>query len=90
MKKQNLLFLALVFSLNATAQTTEVKSTIAVANPNVTSLAIKPESAAKMMRLELIKLDKYKVYDEFDMADVLKTNPEFTQGCYGQNCLICM
>ena len=90
MKKQNLLFLALVFSLNVTAQTTEVKSTIAVANPNVTSIAIKPESVAKMMRLELIKLDKYKVYDEFDMADVLKTNPEYTQGCYGQNCLIKM
>jgi hypothetical protein len=88
MKKQNLLFLALVFSLNVTAQTTEVKSTIAVANPNVTAISVKAESAAKMMRLELIKLDKYKVYDEFDMADVIKTNPEFTQGCYGQNCLI--
>jgi len=88
MKKQNLLFLALVFSLNVTAQTTEVKSTIAVANPNVTAISVKAESAAKMMRLELIKLDKYKVYDEFDMADVLKTNPDFTQGCFGQNCLI--
>ena len=41
-----------------------------------------------MMRLELIKLNKYKVYDEFDMADVIKSNPEFAQECYGQNCLI--
>lgn len=89
MKKQNLLYLMLTLTLKFSAQTTqEVKPTIAVANPNVTSMAVKPETVSKMMRLELIKLDKYKVYDEFDMADVIKTNPAFAQDCYGQNCLI--
>ena len=62
--------------------------TIAVANPNVNSLSQKPAILAKMLRLELIKMAKYKVYDEFDMADALKTNPEFTADCYGQNCLV--
>ncbi len=47
-------------------------SSIAVANPNVNALTIKPESVAKMMRLELIKINKYKVYDEFDMNEVIK------------------
>ena len=45
-------------------------STIAVANPNVNALTIKPESVAKMLRLELIKINKYKVYDEFDMNEM--------------------
>jgi hypothetical protein len=62
MKKQNLLYLMLTLTLKFSAQITqEVKPTIAVANPNVTSMAVKPETVSKMMRLELIKLDKYKV-----------------------------
>lgn len=60
---------------------------IAVANPNVNSLESKPATVAKMLRLELVKLSKYKVYDEFDMSDVLKAHPEFVNECYGQNCL---
>ncbi len=62
--------------------------TIAAANPNVSGLAISGESGAKMIRLELIRLGKYKVYDEFDMADVVKANPEFQANCYGQTCLV--
>jgi len=90
MKNSNFFF-AVLFSIGITtfhAQITDPQSTIAVSNPNVTSLSIKPESAARMMRLELIKLNKYKVYDEFDMADVIKTNPDFANNCFGQNCLI--
>ncbi|MFM7300391.1 MAG: hypothetical protein ACKO1R_04535, partial [Crocinitomicaceae bacterium] len=62
--------------------------TIAAANPNVNGVAISGESGAKMIRLELIRLGKYKVYDEFDMADVVKTNPEFQANCFGQTCLV--
>lgn len=62
-------------------------SSIAVSNPNINSLTIKPESAAKMMRLELIKMNKYKVYDEFDMNEIIKAKDEYKVGCYGQACL---
>lgn len=62
--------------------------TIAAANPNVNGVALSGESGAKMIRLELIRLGKYKVYDEFDMADVVKANPEFQANCYGQTCLV--
>ena len=65
-------------------------STIAVANPYVNGLNYKPETVAKMIRLELIKMKKHKVYDVFDMADVIKGNPEFLNECYGQNCLVKM
>ncbi|NBV07947.1 MAG: hypothetical protein EBS09_02430 [Flavobacteriia bacterium] len=65
----------------------QMSKSIAVANPNVNNLSIKSEIAAKMMRLELIKIDKYRVLDEFDMADVIKSNASFSSGCYGLNCL---
>ena len=62
--------------------------TIAASNPNVNGVSISSENGAKMIRLELIRLNKYKVYDEFDMADVVKGNPEFQSNCYGQACLV--
>jgi hypothetical protein len=87
MKKTLLLLTACLFGIISQAQTDKMP-TIAIANPNVNGLTFKPESVAKMMRLETIKLQKYKVYDEYDMADVLKTKEEFRTQCYGQNCLI--
>jgi hypothetical protein len=87
MKKTLLLLTTCLIGIMSQAQT-EKMPTIAIANPNVNGLTLKPESAAKMMRLETIKLNKYKVYDEYDMADVLKAKEEFRTNCYGQNCLI--
>jgi hypothetical protein len=87
MKKTLLLITACLIGMISQAQTDKLP-TIAVANPNVNGLTIKSESVAKMMRLETIKLNKYKVYDEYDMADVLKAKEEFRTNCYGQNCLI--
>jgi len=58
-----------------------------VSNPNVNSLTVKPESVAKMMRLELVKMNKYRVYDEFDMNEIIRTKDEYKVGCYGQTCL---
>lgn len=63
---------------------------IAVANPNVQGLHATPEIAAKLLRLELFKLNLYSVYDEFDMADVIKNNPQYQTECYGINCLTAM
>lgn len=89
--KTNVTFLILLiqfFTLVAFAQ--DSNPTIAVATPNVNSLESKPAIVAKMLRLELIKMGKHKVLDEFDMADVLKAKPEFSNQCYGQNCLVAL
>ncbi len=86
--KTNLILIAALsglFILNGHAQTS--KNSIAVANPSVVGLSAKPESVAKMLRLEFIKLNQYVVLDEFDMGDVVKANPEYQQNCLGQNCL---
>ena len=85
MKKSVLsLFLALGSLTTLQAQ---IKQTIAVANPSVNGLYATPVITAKLIRLELVKLDQYSVYDEFDMAEVYKANPEFSTNCISKNCL---
>ena len=86
-KFQSIYILVAIFFSGMASYFAQQSNTIAVANPNVNSLTIKPESVAKMMRLELIKINKYKVYDEFDMNEVIKAKEEYKVGCYGQNCL---
>lgn len=78
---------AFSFTFKAASQIQQ-NPTIAVALPYVNGLESKPASVAKMMRLELIKLNKFKVYDEFDMNEIIKSNPEFNTECFGQTCLI--
>lgn len=65
----------------------DAKPTIAVAVPHVMELDVTPDIAAKYIQLELIKMDKYSVYDEFDMAEVIKDSNEFTENCFGISCL---
>ncbi len=86
--KTSISLIVLFFCVSFLGMSQESLPTIAVANPNINSLETRPEIAAKMMRLELIKMAKYKVYDEFDMADAMKANAEFKTDCYGQNCLV--
>lgn len=63
------------------------KASIAVALPNIENLDVSREIVAKLLQIELIKLDKYKVYDEFDMKEALESDPKFKTSCYGKNCL---
>ena len=86
-KLQSIFILVAIFFSGMASYFAQQSNTIAVANPNVNALTIKPESVAKMMRLELIKINKYKVYDEFDMNEVIKAKEEYKVGCYGQSCL---
>ncbi len=62
-------------------------SSIAVATPSVQGLFATPEIVSKLINLELIKINKYNVYDEYDMAEVLKNDSSYTKNCFGLNCL---
>ncbi|MDX1652842.1 MAG: hypothetical protein R3277_10145 [Brumimicrobium sp.] len=64
------------------------RSTIAVAYPNIENIDISKEIVAKLTQIELIKLDKYKVYDEFDIQEAIDSEERFSKGCHGKNCLI--
>ena len=63
------------------------KPTIAVANPSVNELYITPIIASKLIQLELIKLNIYSVYDEFDMEDAYEKDPKFENNCLSKSCL---
>jgi hypothetical protein len=91
MKKCIILFaLSLLSGIRTVAQNDEqpVKSTIAVALPNVDNIDVSREIIAKLLQIELIKLDIYKVYDEFDIQEGIDSDERFTEDCYGKNCLI--
>lgn len=82
------LFIGITFcsSFNATAQTNN-NPTIAVSIPSVQGINIPPKTCSKMMYLELVKLNQYNVYNEFDISEVVNSNPTFQKECFGINCL---
>ncbi len=63
------------------------KPKIAVANPSVGGLHATPKIAAKLIRLEVLKLEKYQLLDEFDMSDIVNKSSEYQNNCLGIECL---
>ena len=84
MKKSLLLLLLIAFSMGSFAQG---NSSIAVANPNVDGLYATPDMCAKMIRLELSKLNKYSVYDVFDMQEIYDKDESY-KTCLSKTCLV--
>jgi hypothetical protein len=58
---------------------------IAVGPINTFKVYAFPSTAAKLVRLELVKLDKYSVLDEFDMNEV--DDPGKYESCFSKTCL---
>lgn len=84
MKKSVLILAAIISCTFSKAQTNK---SIAVGNPSVTGLHATPQIAAKLLRLELIKLKTYSVYDEFDMQEIYKIDPAYENNCLSKTCL---
>jgi len=61
--------------------------TIAVTNFNTTSINANSEKIGKLARLEMVKIQKYTVMDEFDMQETFFNNKDL-ETCYGKTCLI--
>jgi hypothetical protein len=80
-------FTIILFFACSMSSMAQSKSTIVVANPSVTGLFATPEIAAKLVRLELIKMDKYMVYDEFDMIPAYEKNASYAKNCLSKACL---
>lgn len=85
-----LIILSLIVGFKPLSQEQEKvnKLTIAVALPNIDNIEVSREIIAKLIQIELIKLDIYKVYDEFDIQEGIDSDERFTKDCYGKNCLI--
>lgn len=85
MKKKIIILVTIVCcGIISKAQT---KSSIASGNPSVNGLHATPQIAAKLIRLELIKLKTYSVYDEFDMQEVFDADSSLEDNCLSKTCL---
>ena len=84
MKKSLLIFIttAIVNSINAQG------NSIAVSNPNVEGLYATPTICAKILQLELSKLNQYSVFDAFDMEEVYQRDSSFRNNCLSKSCLV--
>ncbi len=76
-----------ILSMHMNAQEAP-KASIAVAFPHLENFDVSKEIVAKLIQIELIKLDEYRVYDEFDMKEATDSDERFLTDCYGKNCLI--
>ena len=83
MKKTLLILITMAFVNGINAQG---NSSLAVANPNVEGLYATPSICAKILRLELSKLNKYSVYDAFDMQEVYDQDSSYMR-CLSKTCL---
>ena len=88
MKTSTLLLIAALIAVQSVSfAQTNTRSTAAVANPSVQGMALSPEVAAKMLRIELLKTGLFQVWDEFDMDEALRNDAKYQTGCYGVMCL---
>lgn len=85
---RKILFIAFVSLLYTGDLCAQEKSSIGVANPTVRGLDTKPEIAAKMIQLELSRLDQFIVYDEFDLNEVYNRLEGVKNNCHSRTCLI--
>jgi len=85
MKKTLLILITIAFVNGINAQS---NSSVAVANPNVEGLYATPSICAKIIRLELSKLNKYSVYDAFDMEEVYAQDSTYRNNCLSKSCLV--
>lgn len=84
MKKSLLIFIVITIINGINAQ----GNSIAVANPNVEGLYATPSICAKILQLELSKLNQYSVFDSFDMEEVYLKDSSFRNNCLSKSCLV--
>lgn len=81
----------LVFLMTIVLGATAQNATIAVGYPAITGLQqVDSKIATKLLRYELIKLDTYSVYDEYDMKEAIAKDPTLQEECLSTKCLIRM
>ena len=84
MKKSLLIFIttAIINGINAQG------NSVAVSNPNVEGLYATPTICAKILQLELSKLNQYSVFDAFDMEEVYQRDSSYRNNCLSKSCLV--
>ncbi len=76
----------ILLGLTAMMSAWSFSQTIAVSELSTEGVKTTPVTSGKYTRLELVKLGKYQVLDEFDMTETLQNNPQLDD-CFGLKCL---
>ena len=84
MKKLLLIFITTAIVNGIYAQ----GNSVAVSNPNVEGLYATPTICAKILQLELSKLNQYSVFDAFDMEEVYQRDSSYRNNCLSKSCLV--
>lgn len=85
----SLLVIGTVFVTKSTlAQTQNGNPTMAVSIPSMQGMSITPKTCSKMLYLETTKLNMFRVYDEFDVQEIVSKSKEYQSDCFGVNCLL--
>ena len=87
MKKVIVTLTAVIISTMSIIYAQEARKTVAVSNPNMNGLYATPEIGAKLIYLEVIKLNKYNVLDEFDMQTLYEKDENYKR-CLSKECLV--
>ncbi|MCB9252938.1 MAG: hypothetical protein H6605_10755 [Flavobacteriales bacterium] len=82
-----ILFLGLVFTNEAFAQTTK-KPIAAVLGIDSKGIIQDSEMLGYMLRLELEKAEVYTLLDKYDVADLVKSNHIDVKSCFGKTCVL--
>ena len=86
MKKSLLIFIITAIFNGINAQ----GNSVAVSNPNVEGLYATPTICAKILQLELSKLNQYSVFDAFDMEEVYQRDSSYRNNCLSKSCLVAL
>ena len=83
------LFLSIltISGYSQTADTDPTKPTAAVLNLYTNLDSLTPETCGNLLRIELVKTEKYSVLDRYDILEDLRTKSLDLNDCYGKKCL---
>lgn len=76
-------FLAFINNSNA-----QERQTAAVINVYTQGVEVSPDMAESILRIALMKTEKYNVYDRLDVLEIAKEKQINLTDCYGKNCLL--
>ena len=77
----------MTLTLTATSIKAQSQDKAAVVNVYTDGVKITPSGAESLLRIELTKTQKFKVFDKQDMVEIAKDNQINFNDCYGKKCL---
>lgn len=81
------IIIALLFSSPNLIRAQE-KETAAVINVYTQGVQVSPDMAESILRIALMKTEKYNVFDRLDVQEIAKEKQINLSDCYGKNCLL--